>query len=125
MAKEANKSKALAALLDSSTFTEAAGKAGLNRQTLYRYLRDDAEFSRAYKEAQERLALEQSETLLEERRRAKDAIFSIMEDKTQPAAVRLKAALSVLEAAEAQEARQRTIINENLQRLRNPFEESD
>ena len=122
MAKDANKAKALAALLDSSTLTEAAEKAGLNRQTLYRYMRDDPDFSRAYKEAQERIALEQAETITEERRRAKDTIFSIMEDRAQPAAVRLKAAQSVLEATEAQETRQRSIINENLQRHSNPFD---
>lgn len=122
MAKDANKAKALAALLDSSTLTEAAEKAGLNRQTLYRYMRDDPDFSRAYKEAQERIALEQAETIVEERRRAKDTIFSIMEDRAQPAAVRLKAAQSVLEATEAQETRQRSIINANLQRHSNPFD---
>ena len=122
MAKDANKAKALAALLDSSTLTEAAEKAGLNRQTLYRYMRDDPDFSRAYKEAQERIALEQAETITEERRRAKDTIFSIMEDRAQPAAVRLKAAQSVLEATEAQETRQRSIINANLQRHSNPFD---
>lgn len=122
MAKDANKAKALAALLDSATLTEAAEKAGLNRQTLYRYMRDDPDFSRAYKEAQERIALEQAETITEERRRAKDTIFSIMEDKAQPAAVRLKAAQSVLEATEAQEIRQRNIITANLQRHSNPFD---
>lgn len=121
MAKDANKAKALAALLDSSTFTEAAEKAGISRQTLYRFMRDDADFSRAYKEAQERIALEQAETIAEERRRAKETIFSIMEDAAQPAAVRLKAAQSVLEATEAQEIRQRNIITANLQRKSNPF----
>ena len=122
MAKGLNKQKALAALLDSNTITEAAEKAGITRQTLYGYMRDDADFSRAYKIAQERIALEQAETIAEERRRAKDTIFSIMEDTAQPAAVRLKAAESVLEATEAQEVRQRKIINANLERQSNPFD---
>lgn len=122
MAKDANKARALAALLDSTTFTEAADKAGINRQTLYRYMRDDADFSRAYKETQERLILEQAETIAAERRRAKDTIFSIMEDAEQPAAVRLKAAQSVLEATQAHEAKEHEIINDNLNRLVNPFE---
>lgn len=122
MAKDANKAKALAALLDSTTLTEAAEKVGLNRQTIYRYMRDDPEFSRAYKEAQERIAFEQTETIIADRQRAKETIFAIMEDVKQPGAVRLKAAQSVLEASEAAEARQRKIINENINRHSDPFD---
>lgn len=121
MAKDANKAKALAALLDSATITQAAQKAGLDRQTLYRYMRDDAEFSRAYKEAQERIALEQVETITAERKRAKETIFAIMEDTTQPAAVRLKAAQSILDATAAQEERQRSIIDANINRKSDLF----
>jgi len=122
MAKDANKAKALAALLDSTTLTEAAEKAGLNRQTIYRYMRDDPEFSRAYKEAQERIAFEQAEAIIADRQRAKETIFAIMEDANQPGAVRLKVAQSVLQTSDAAELRQRQIINANINRHSDPFD---
>ncbi len=122
MSKDANKGKALAALLDSNTFTEAAEKAGISRKTLYSYMRDDLEFAEAYKAAQERLTIERLETVEADRQRAKAAIFAIMDDKTQPGAVRLKAAQSILDAATAAAERAEKIANVNVSSNTNPFD---
>ena len=56
--KIANREKALTALLESATITEAAQNCGLNEKTLRRYL-DDAEFQKEFRAAR-RLAFEQN-----------------------------------------------------------------
>jgi len=56
--KTANKEKALTALLESATITEAAKKCGLNEKTLRRYL-DDAEFQKEFRAAR-RVVFEQN-----------------------------------------------------------------
>lgn len=48
--KTANREKALSALLESATITDAAKKCGLNEKTLRRYL-DDAEFQTEFRAA--------------------------------------------------------------------------
>ncbi len=58
MPKENNREKALAALLESSSVTEAAQKCGLSQKTLYRFLEDD-DFKREYRSAR-RQAFENS-----------------------------------------------------------------
>lgn len=118
----ANKARALDALLDSRTFTEAAEKAGIARKTLYSYLRDDVEFARAYKAAQERLTLERMEAIEADRQRAKAAIFAIMDDTKQPGAVRLKAAQSILEAVTAEQGKVDAITARNVTANSNPFD---
>ncbi len=52
--KTANREKALTALLDSATITEAAKKCGLSEKTLRRYL-DDAEFQKEFRAARRTL----------------------------------------------------------------------
>lgn len=121
MSKDLNREKALAALLECNTLTEAAERAGIARRTLYGYMRNDAEFAKAYKAAQERLQLEQVERITATRDKALETIVSIMENKTQPAAIRLKAAQSILEATEAAEKRAETIANINVSANSDPF----
>ena len=99
MSKEQSRDKALTALLDSTTLTEAAEKAGISRKTLYNYLRTDLDFARAYRDAREQLTIEHLEAIEAERQRAKQVIAEIMDDTTQPSAVRLKAAQIILNAA--------------------------
>lgn len=41
MSKDLKKDRALTALLESNTLTEAAEKAGISRKTLYNYIRND------------------------------------------------------------------------------------
>lgn len=95
------KQKALEALLDSRTLTEAAQKAGISRRTLYTYIRTDLKFATAYQAAQEQSVIDQLEAISDEKSRAKAVILSLMEDEEQPAAVRLKAAQSILDTADA------------------------
>jgi hypothetical protein len=56
--KTANKEKALTALLESPTITEAAKKCGLSEKTLRRYL-DDTEFQKEFRLAR-RVVFEQN-----------------------------------------------------------------
>jgi hypothetical protein len=53
-----NREKAVSALLESATITEASKKCGLNERTLRRYL-DDAEFQREFRAAR-RVIFEQN-----------------------------------------------------------------
>jgi hypothetical protein len=56
--KTANREKALTALLESSSITEAAKKCGLNEKTLRRYF-DDADFQKEFRAAR-RVIFEQN-----------------------------------------------------------------
>jgi predicted DNA-binding transcriptional regulator AlpA len=108
------KTRALAALLDSNTLTEAAEKAEISRKTLYNYMRDDSDFAKAYQAAQEQLVVEQMDALASDRERAKATILALMEDREQPAAIRLKAAQSIFDIVDAQQTRATSIVNGNV-----------
>lgn len=105
MAKnDLKKQAALAALAESSTLTEAAEKAGISRRTLYGYIREDIDFSVAYKSLQEQATLRAYDAAAERRAHASEVVESIMDDEMQPGAVRLKAALSIIDKADNLEA---------------------
>ena len=117
MAKnDQKKAAALAALLESSTLTEAAEKANISRKTLYSYIREDFEFSKAYKSLREQEALSALERIEQQRERASGVILSIMEDEEQPGMVRLKAAQAIMEAAAKQSSIASCIAAENVQK---------
>ncbi len=101
---ELKKQKALAALAESSTLTEAANKAGISRRTLYAYIREDLDFSVAYKSMQERAIIDTYEAAAEQRAKAIGVLESIMNDMEQPVALRLRAALAVIDKANKLEA---------------------
>ena len=63
MTNEQRKTRALNALLDSNTLTEAAEKAEISRRTLYNYIRYDGDFGAAYRAARDQTTLEQLEVL--------------------------------------------------------------
>lgn len=105
MAKsDLKKAAALAALAESNTLTEAAEKAGISRRTLYGYIRNDLEFSVAYKSLQEQATLQAYDAAAARRERASEVVEAIMDDVEQPGAVRLKAALSIINKADKLEA---------------------
>ena len=105
MAKnEQKKAAALAALAESSTLTEAAEKAGISRRTLYGYIREDISFSVAYKSMQEQATLRAYEAAAARRAHALEVVEAVMDDEEQPGAVRLKAALSIIDKADKLEA---------------------
>lgn len=117
-----NKQKALEALLDSATLSEAAERAGIARRTLYSYIRDDGEFAQAYKAAQERMTLERIESVEADRRRALDTIFALMDDAKQPGAIRLKAAQTILDATAATLEKADAIAARNVEANRSPLD---
>ena len=117
------KARALAALLDSNTFTEAAEKANISRRTLYNYVQGNSDFAKAYKAAQDQLTLEQMDALASDRERAKAVILDLMEDTNQPAVVRLKAAQSVFDIADVQQTRTTAIVKGNVEANKSLFED--
>lgn len=124
MGKQQNRDKALAALMEGGSLTEAAEKAGISRRTLYTYLHDDLEFARAYKAANDQRVLLRSETLEAERCRASAVILEIMEDKNQSGANRLKAAQLVLDQVKAQTELATSIISRNIARNKDLFDQT-
>ena len=100
MAKDLKRAAALEALQTSSTFTEAAEKAGISRRSLYQFLYHDADFAFAYREQLRLRSIARAEQATGEREAALKAIRDIMNDTEEPAAVRLKAAEKLLEYAD-------------------------
>lgn len=100
MAVKANKEKALTALLDARTFSEAATAAGLSRRTLFNYLHCDSDFASAYREQLELRRIEAAEQAAADMADAIRAVMDLMNDPMQPGAVRLKAAQTLIERAE-------------------------
>ena len=100
--KQQNKDRALAAMLESNTLTEAADKAGISRKTLYNYIRNDPDFGAAYRSARDQIVLEQMEALNNASDRATRLLLELMDDEEQPASIRMKAAQTVLSTAAKQ-----------------------
>ncbi len=108
------KQAALAALMGSSTLSEAAEKAGIDRRTLYNYLHNDIDFARAYDEMRDMQAVSLLDEMTERRRQASAVIMDLMNDTEQPGVVRLKAAQAILEAAAEQNRIVGSIASENI-----------
>ena len=111
-----NKERALIALMECRTLTAAAEAAGISRRTLYNYLTEDDAFASTYRDMVEQAQLEQFEQVEEIRKSARTTIRELMEDKGQPAAVRLKAASLVLEMAAEMENKGMNLVRENAAR---------
>lgn len=123
MAKNDQKRQAaLAALMDSSTLTEAAEKAGISRRTMYGYLHNDIDFARAYDEARNRQAIAYMDALTARRERAQAVIMDLLEDTEQPAAIRLKAAQAILSAAADQDKTVAGITEQNIRANKDMFD---
>ena len=102
MSRNLNKERALAAMLECNTLTEAADKAQITRKTLYNYIRNDEDFGAAYRAARDQIALEQMDTLNNGKERATMLLLELMDDTEQPASLRIKAAQTILTAATKQ-----------------------
>ena len=111
---DANKARALAALAESSTLTEASQRARISRKSLYNYLNTDPEFAAAYSKILQRMTLDRLEALAHEQTRARQTVVALMEDENQTGAVRLNAAKVVLEAAATAQARAEEAINRTI-----------
>ena len=103
---EQKKAAALAALLECDTLSAAAERAEISRKTLYNYIREDYEFSKAYRSMTEQAAAEALERLEAQETRAAEVVASILQDEGQSAGIRLKAAHEIMAAA----ARQRETV---------------
>ena len=109
--KAADKQKALAALLDTSTFTAAAEQAGLSRRTIYSYLRSDPDFAMAFKQQRQLRELEAAERAAALHQDALDAIRDVMTNG-ESGMVRLKAAERLLAIADDGISTQRRIAGD-------------
>ena len=119
---EQKKQAALEALMDSNSMTEAAEKAGIDRRTLYNYLHNDLAFARAYDEMRNRQAVTCMDDLTDRKQRAHAVVMSLLEDEAQPAAIRLKAAQTVLTAAAEQEKTVADITRKNISANKDVFD---
>lgn len=90
------KQKALEALLVCKTRQEAAAMAGINRKTLWAYMRDD-EFMTAYNERFTELLQEATQQARQYLSPALDVLNEIMADKEAAQTARISAARSILE----------------------------
>lgn len=124
MAKsDLKKQAALAALAESNTLTEAAEKAGISRRTLYGYIREDIDFSVAYKSLQEQATLRAYDAAAARRDHASEVVEAIMDDMEQPGAVRLKAALSIIDKADKLEAEVYSLASTHVRANHSIFDE--
>lgn len=113
-AADKRKQDALNALMTSSSLTEAAEKAGIDRRTLYNYIHNDLDFARIYRENISQQAVDRAEELSDRRERASKVILQIMEDEEQPPMVRLKAAQTILTTAAEQDKVLDALSTENI-----------
>ena len=90
------KEKALAALIRAPTRAAAAHEAGVGVSTLRRWMREDADFRAAYKEALAELLEDASAQAKQNLTRALDVLAEIMESG-ENSQVRISAARSALE----------------------------
>lgn len=92
---------AIAALMSGSTMQAAADAAGVDRTTLWRWMRDDATFITAHNQAR---ADQRDAIQAELRALASDALAvvrGVLQDQEAPPALRLKAAMTVIATAAA------------------------
>ncbi|HLM60909.1 MAG TPA: helix-turn-helix domain-containing protein [Pyrinomonadaceae bacterium] len=117
MAKVTNKEKALTALLECPTITEAAAKCGLSQETLYRYLREK-DFLSDYREAR-RSIMESAITELQ--KSAGDAVETLKRNQNcENPAVEIRAAQAILDLAFR--GIETTDILQRLETIENEFE---
>lgn len=119
---EQKKAAALAALLECDTLSAAAERAEISRKTLYNYIREDHDFSRAYRGMMEEAAAGTLERLQEQETRAAEVVSSILQDEAQPAGIRLKAAHEIMAAAARQRETVAAMAAENDKRTAPLFE---
>lgn len=110
--------RALTALMENDTLTAAAQAAGISRRTLYGYLHDDSDFATTYQQQRDEMAILTAERLEAEREQALNTIRSIMNDASQPATARIKAAGLILDAISTALRQVNDVVTANVQRTR-------
>lgn len=89
--------KAIAALLSAKDVQSAAQQAGVGERTLHRWLDEDPEFKAALREAEGRAIDDAVRRLVGATNSALSVVMVIMLDAKNPASVRLRAAISILD----------------------------
>ncbi|MCE5314441.1 MAG: hypothetical protein ABFD49_05370 [Armatimonadota bacterium] len=97
--KSSRKDKAICALLNAPTVSEAAKAAGVVERTLYRWLREDSNFIETYKEARRETIRQATARLQQACSTAVDTLLDVMQDDGAKDMARVNAAKSVLELA--------------------------
>jgi hypothetical protein len=90
----------VSALAQGRSVTQAALEAGLHRNTVHNWLRNEPRFKTAVAEAQRDYAAAFQDGLHELAARAVDALRSLLDDPNTPPSVRLRTALAILEREE-------------------------
>lgn len=111
-ANEATKQKALAALLQSKTFTEAAEKAGIERRTLYNYLHEDENFAWEFRRQMQMQSIVMADEALQEKQKAVETLREIMNNENENGMIRLKAAERIISIAEEAQKQRKSIAEE-------------
>ncbi len=94
MPKQTNQTKALIALLETSSITEASVKSGLSQETIYRYLRDNA-FQKEFRDAR-RATVDNAVSALQQA--TSDAVNTLRRNMScDNAAVEVRSAQIILE----------------------------
>jgi hypothetical protein len=93
--------RAIAALLTGASVTAAAAKAGIARQTLHRWLSDDAAFIAGYNLARRELADAVNQSLRSLSVQSVKVLRRALTSSKTPAAVRVRAAVEVLKMTAA------------------------
>ncbi len=122
MKNEQKRQSALTALLVSNSLSQAAETAGISRRTLYNYIHNDIDFSRAYYEMRSRQAINVLDSMTERMERAQSVLMEMLEDADQPAVIRLKAAQMILSVGAEQEKTVSGISRENIEVNRPMFD---
>lgn len=91
--------KTIIALLEQPTMEKAAKAAGVNKTTLYRWLREDAAFKEAYREARREAFSVAVARLQAAASQAVTTLVEIAEDTKQQGASRVGAAKAILDYA--------------------------
>lgn len=97
MMKETDRRKAADALAECRTFTEAAAKIGVDRRTLFRWLRDDEKLNTLATEAVELADMEKHERDMEIEERAFNVLWSIVDDEKTTPGDRIRALKTALD----------------------------
>ena len=87
----------IAALAQGRTITAAARDAGLHRSTIYNWLQNEPQFKTAVENAQREYVEILSDGMRDLAAAALDTLRRLLEDRSTPHAVRLRAALAILQ----------------------------
>lgn len=107
--------RALTAMLHQPTLRLAAGEAGVNEDTLYRWLRNDEAFKAEYLQLRQEVVRNAVFQLQKATNNAVNCLTSVMNDPEAPSSARVRAAAEVL--AQSMKALEIEAMEERLSRL--------